>query len=87
MINQMAFVVENGMVVTKVMIKDYRRGFFIVNFPDGSFSALRSSRLFLTKDEAERSMEDKSRRVKITRRAIGYDSPYRYIDPRNRYGA
>ena len=87
MINQIAYVVENGMAVTKIMIKDYRRGLFIVEFPDKSFSALRAHRIFMTKEEAEEKINQKYKRIEIARRAEGYGSPYRYLDPRSRYGA
>ena len=87
MINQTAYVIENGSLVSEVMIKAYLRGLFIVQFSDHSFSALKAHRLFLTKEKAEESMEKRDKRIKIARRCEGYDSPYRYNDPRNRYGA
>ena len=87
MINETAYVIENGMVVTKVTMKRYRDGFFLVTFPDGSFSALRSGRLFLTEKAAKESMERKIKKITLARRTEGYDSPYRYMDPHNRYGA
>lgn len=87
MINQTAYIIENGLVITQVMIKAYRRGVFIVQFSDHSFSALKGHRLFMTKEKAEQSMRERDKKITLAKMFEGYDSPYRYIDPRSRYGA
>ena len=70
-IGSRVFIIESNRIITEVVVSGRKGDFYTVRFPGQGGIAVRRSRLFLSKEEAEAHLPVRP----VTR---GYRSPYDY---------
>lgn len=76
-VGSQAFIIESNRIVREVSVVACRGEFYIVRFADSSIGGgiqVRSSRLFVSKEEAEKSLPERYKPKMKT----GFRSPYDY---------
>ena len=53
------YIVANGLTIEEAIVKRFSGGFYTIRFPSGGGIRLRESRLFASKEEAEKSITPK----------------------------